>query len=253
MCPYLVYCDDCNCIALPLSIPFVFVSRPSMDEAEKYQQRLQAIVVRTSLCFFSVFTFALLPTTSVCLKPTWPPTSCQNNLTAATSSHVTSVERSRLICTAWSEHAKNIPRLTFWPVFSELWNERLQGLSGCCLTSLECKKNLPKHEWPTSAETARAQSGPQHVLELTLTVQIQCQHACNVLRHWTISLGIPALLPAVSACCNLSVTSPKNIPSLPLDRSRNSAFTQKKSLSSGTMTAEGCYQRIILKSGCYPP
>lgn len=253
MCPYLVYCDDCNCIAFPLSIPFVFVSRPSMDEAEKYQQRLQAIVVRTSLCFFSVFTFALLPTTSVCLKPTWPPTSCQNNLTAATSSHVTSVERSRLICTAWSEHAKNIPRLTFWPVFSELWNERLQGLSGCCLTSLECKKNLPKHEWPTSAETARAQSGPQHVLELTLTVQIQCQHACNVLRHWTISLGIPALLPAVSACCNLSVTSPKNIPSLPLDRSRNSAFTQKKSLSSGTMTAEGCYQRIILKSGCYPP
>lgn len=140
MCPYLVYCDDCNCIAFPLSIPFVFVSRPSMDEAEKYQQRLQAIVVRTSLCFFSVFTFALLPTTSVCLKPTWPPTSCQNNLTAPTSSHVTSVERSRLICTAWSEHAKNIPRLTFWPVFSELWNERLQGLSGCCLTSLECKK-----------------------------------------------------------------------------------------------------------------
>ena len=52
-----------------LSLPFVFVSRPSMDEAEKYQQRLQAIVVRTSL-FFSAFMFALLPTTSVCLKPT---------------------------------------------------------------------------------------------------------------------------------------------------------------------------------------
>lgn len=157
MCPYLVYCDDCNCIALPLSIPFVFVSRPSMDEAEKYQQRLQAIVVRTSLCFFSVFTFALLPTTSVCLKPTWPPTSCQNNLTAATSSHVTSVERSRLICTAWSEHAKNIPRLTFWPVFSELWNERLQGLSGCCLTSLECKKKICPN---TSDPLRRRRRGP---------------------------------------------------------------------------------------------
>ena len=149
-----MYCDDCNCIALPLSIPFVFVSRPSMDEAEKYQQRLQAIVVRTSL-FFSAFMFALLPTTSVCLKPTWPSTSCQNNLTAPTLSHVTSVERSRLICTAWSDHAKNIPQLTFWPAFTDLWNERLRGLSGCCLTSLECK-NLPKHEWPTSAETARA-------------------------------------------------------------------------------------------------
>lgn len=115
--------------------------------------------------FLSVFTVALLLSTSVCLKPTWTFTSCQNNLTAPTLSCVTSAERSHLICTAWSERAKNIPQLAFWPIITDLWSERFGGMSGACLTSLECK-NLPKHKWPTSPETAKAWSGPQHVCSL---------------------------------------------------------------------------------------
>lgn len=74
----------------------------------------------------------------------------------------------------------------------------------------------------------------------TAAACVQCAASLNYFsRH-------PRTLPAVSPCCNLSVTSPKNTPppfSFPLRRSRYSAFIQKKSLSSGIMTAKGCYQK----------
>lgn len=120
------------------------------------------------------------------------------------------MEQSHLISTAWSEHAKNVPQWTFWPIITDLWNERVEVLSGACLTSLQWKTQVTHFsrdseglEWTSAA-----------CLWLTLTVQKQCQHADNVLCYWTISLGIPALrqlyLPAV--ICRSSLLKISSLP-----------------------------------------
>lgn len=94
------------------------------------------------IVFHSIHTFALLLTTAqfayqleLCAKIIVMRQHC-----------LMSVQSSGLfISTAWSEHAKNIPQSTFWPMITDLWSERLEGLR---LQPAWPLSNLPKHEWP---------------------------------------------------------------------------------------------------------
>lgn len=160
------------------------------------------------------------------------------------------MERFHLICMAWSEHAKNIPQLAFWPIITGLWNVRSEGPGVVCLTSLQCKISpnasdpLHSRQWGPRVDLTRFTACITSTD--TASACIQCAVSLNYFsRH-------PRSLPAVSPLFNLTVTSPKNTPSLSRCLSQFSAFIQRKSLSSGTMTAKGSYQRIILKSGCNP-
>lgn len=86
----------------------------------------------------------------------------------------------------------------------------------------------------------------------TAAACVQCAASLNYFsRH-------PRTLPAVSPCCNLSVTSPKNTPppfSFPLSVVLGTLLSYRRSpcLQGSWLQRGVTRRRIILKSGCNPP